>query len=78
MIKGKVKFFIPPKGWGFITYKDERNNLIDCFVHFSDIIAEKSSYKKLYKGQSVEFTLDNSGKQFKAVKVKPLTFYEKT
>ncbi|MDO5047863.1 MAG: cold shock domain-containing protein [Anaerococcus sp.] len=49
MTRGEVKTFDNEKGYGFITWDGG-----DIFVHYSDIISDKS-YKTLLKGQRVEF-----------------------
>ena len=46
---GKVKWFNPGKGYGFIESEDGT----DVFVHFSAIMEE--GYKSLDEGQMVEF-----------------------
>ncbi len=48
-MEGKVKWFNPEKGFGFI----EREDGGDVFVHFSAIQSE--GFKTLEEGQSVEF-----------------------
>jgi CspA family cold shock protein len=50
MSEGKVKWFNPDKGYGFI----EREGGDDLFVHFSEIQSE--GYKSLGEGQAVSFT----------------------
>lgn len=50
-MKGKVKWFNPEKGFGFI----EREGGDDVFVHFSAI--EMNGYKSLAEGQNVEFNI---------------------
>ena len=70
MATGTVKFFIPPWGWGFITHKNELGSHDDCLVHYTDIESDMP-YKKLYKGQTVEFTKIKHDKGFRAVNIKP-------
>lgn len=52
MEKGKVKWFNPEKGFGFINRGDEK---IDIFVHYSQI--NDTGYKTLAEGEIVEFEL---------------------
>ncbi|WP_010167017.1 cold-shock protein CspD [Candidatus Epulonipiscium viviparus] len=56
---GKVKWFNPEKGFGFI----EREDGDDVFVHFTAIQSE--GFKTLEEGQEVEFeiTEGNRGPQ---------------
>jgi CspA family cold shock protein len=58
MPTGKVKWFNPDKGFGFI----EREDGDDVFVHFSEI--QEEGFKTLDEGQEVEFeiTTGNQGK----------------
>ncbi len=49
MANGKVKWFNPDKGYGFI----EQENGQDIFVHFSEIQAE--GFKTLNEGDEVIF-----------------------
>jgi len=48
-LKGKVKWFNPEKGYGFL----EREGGPDVFVHFSAI--KEEGFKTLEEGQEVEF-----------------------
>ncbi len=48
-MQGKVKWFNPDKGYGFIETEEGS----DVFVHFSAIQSE--GFKTLEEGQSVEF-----------------------
>jgi len=48
---GKVKWFDPKKGYGFI----ERDDGDDVFVHFSAI--QEEGFKTLTEGQEVEFEI---------------------
>ena len=59
MAEGKVKWFNPDKGFGFI----EREGGDDLFVHFSEIQSE--GFKTLDEGQKVSFTeaTGNNGKK---------------
>jgi len=67
MAEGKVKWFNPDKGYGFI----EREGGDDLFVHFSEI--ESEGFKTLDEGQAVSFeeATGQNGKQ-QAVKVRAL------
>jgi CspA family cold shock protein len=58
MPTGKVKWFNPDKGYGFIEQEDGD----DVFVHFSEI--QEEGFKTLDEGQEVEFevTTGNQGK----------------
>jgi len=51
MMQGKVKWFDPAKGYGFI----EREDGGDVFVHFSAI--QGNGFKTLEEGQRVEFNI---------------------
>jgi len=62
MNKGKVKFFIEDKGYGFIT-EDETN--IDYFIHISNVNGEDH----LQEGDEVEFEIEEGKKGINAVNV---------
>lgn len=51
MPEGKVKWFNPRKGYGFIATDDGS----DVFVHYADISGE--GYRTLTEGQSVSFDI---------------------
>ena len=57
MSKGKVKWFNPNKGFGFITPDDGGK---DLFVHHSDI--NTSGHVKLDEGQEVEYEVGEGKK----------------
>ena len=60
---GTVKWFNDRKGYGFI----EREAGEDVFVHFSEIQAK--GFRKLEKGQRVEFTVAEGDKGLQAQEV---------
>lgn len=66
---GKVIWFNPKNGYGFIEWSDENVKQKDMFVHFSDIVCE--GFKTLNKDQVVSFKLgkNHSGNP-KAIEVK--------
>ena len=64
-LEGTVKWFNATKGYGFIG----RENGDDVFVHFSAI--ESDGYRKLEKGQSVEFSIEEGPKGLQASRVTP-------
>jgi len=61
--KGKVKWFNPEKGFGFI----EREEGKDVFVHFSAI--EMDGYKTLEEGTEVQFEVIEGAKGPQAANV---------
>jgi CspA family cold shock protein len=65
MQKGKVKWFDPKKGFGFIT---PEGNTEDVFVHHSAIVMD--GYKTLNDGQAVTFETQQGKKGLQAVNVK--------
>ena len=67
MAEGKVKWFNPDKGFGFI----EREGGDDLFVHFSEI--QVDGFKTLDEGATVTFTesTGSNGKQ-QATQVRPV------
>ena len=60
---GKVKWFNPAKGYGFITGDDGK----EVFVHFSAINVE--GYKTLDNGQAVSYEVNDGDKGPQAVNV---------
>ena len=65
-IVGTVKWFNAAKGYGFIG-RDEGD---DVFVHFSAIQAD--GYRRLNKGQRVEFSVEEGPKGLQAANVVPV------
>ena len=65
-IVGTVKWFNAAKGYGFIG----RETGEDVFVHFSAI--QSDGYRKLEKGQKVEFNIEEGPKGLQAASVVPV------
>ena len=65
-ITGTVKWFNAAKGYGFIG----REGGEDVFVHFSAI--EMEGYRRLNKGQQVEFSIEEGPKGLQAANVVPM------
>ena len=65
MLEGKVKWFNPRKGYGFIATPDGR----DIFVHYSSITAE--GFKTLDEGDNVVFDVVEGEKGPRATNVMP-------
>ncbi len=64
-IIGTVKWFNNIKGYGFLGREDGE----DVFVHFSSI--QSDGYRRLEKGQQVEFSIEESPKGLQAAMVVP-------
>ena len=64
---GRVKWFDPRKGYGFIELEDGSG---DVFVHFTDIVGE--GYRALEEGQRVKFQIVRADRGPKAVNVEKL------
>jgi CspA family cold shock protein len=63
--EGVVKWFNAAKGYGFIG----REGGEDVFVHYSAI--QSDGYRRLEKGQKVEFTIEDGPKGLQAANVVP-------
>ncbi len=50
-MQGKVKWFNPEKGYGFIEVDEGK----DVFVHYSEV--QEEGFKTLEEGQEVEFEI---------------------
>jgi CspA family cold shock protein len=64
-ITGTVKWFNNVKGYGFIG----REGGEDVFVHFSSI--QSDGFRRLEKGQVVEFSIEEGPKGLQAAMVVP-------
>jgi len=65
-IQGTVKWFNAAKGYGFIG----QENGEDIFVHYTAIQAD--GFRRLERGQEVEFTIEEGPKGLQAATVYPL------
>ncbi|MCL5280664.1 MAG: cold-shock protein [Planctomycetes bacterium] len=63
MVEGKVKWFNPRKGYGFIGTDDGR----DVFVHYSSIAG--GGFKTLDEGDTVQFDVVEGEKGLRATNV---------
>jgi CspA family cold shock protein len=61
--EGTVKWFSAAKGYGFIGREEGE----DVFVHFSAI--QMDGYRRLNKGQKVEFSIEEGPKGLQAAQV---------
>jgi CspA family cold shock protein len=66
MARGKVKWFDPQKGYGFIELEGSK----DVFVHYSAIRIQ--GFKTLQEGQEVQFDLLEGDKGPHADNVSPV------
>ena len=66
-LQGKVKWFNPTKGFGFIERDDKEK---DAFVHASAVKA--AGMRFLSEGDKIEFTLEEGPKGPSAVNLKKL------
>jgi cold shock protein len=64
-ITGTVKWFNNVKGYGFLGREDGE----DVFVHFSSI--QSDGFRRLEKGQLVEFSIEEGPKGLQAALVVP-------
>jgi CspA family cold shock protein len=71
MSDGKVKWFNPQKGYGFIVTADGR----DIFVHYSNISSD--GFKSLSEGDPVTFDVIEGDKGLRAENVKVQSAAEK-
>ena len=64
MLHGKVKWFAPQRGYGFIIGDDGK----EYFIHYADINME--GYKTLSQDQDVTFDIKNTERGVAACNVK--------
>lgn len=73
MPTGTVRWFNARKGYGFILPEgmEETQEGNDVFVHFTSIVADENTFRTLYHGEKVEFTVVDGakGKEAKEVSV---------
>ena len=62
-MNGKVKWFDPKKGYGFILAEDGK----EVFVHYTGIV--KEGFKALNEGQLVTYDIADGDKGVQAVNV---------
>ena len=65
-MNGKVKWFDPKKGYGFIVAEDGK----EIFVHYTGIV--KEGFKALNEGQLVTYEIGSGDKGEQAVNVQIL------
>jgi CspA family cold shock protein len=65
MASGKVKWFNPNKGFGFIEPNDGGK---DVFVHITAV--EKAGLRNLYEGQELEYELQEDKGKVSAANLK--------
>ena len=66
-LKGKVKWFNPAKGFGFIEREDKEK---DAFVHISAV--KEAGIQKLFENDKLEFELQDGPKGPSAVNLKKI------
>lgn len=68
MPTGKVKWFNPTKGYGFIQPSGGGDGGRDVFVHISAV--ERAGLNSLNEGQTVEYTIESNRGKESAVNLK--------
>lgn len=69
-IEGRVIWFDPKKGYGFIEYEGRFGEKREAFVHYSKIKAD--GFRTLETDQKVEFTIAATSRGDQALDVKIL------
>jgi len=54
---GRCKWFNSKSGYGFITFKNNNNNMNDIFVHHNSIKVFNEQYKYLVIGEYIQFII---------------------
>ena len=67
-VKGKVKWFNPTKGYGFIEREDKEK---DLFVHSSAV--RNAGLKYLKEGEQLTFEVENTDKGSSAINLQKTT-----
>jgi CspA family cold shock protein len=70
MARGRVKWFSPEKGFGFIALDTDQDT--EVFVHYTSVLG--NGFRMLHKDEVVEFDLIDTQKGFQARNVKRLGF----
>ena len=68
MPTGKIKWFNPDKGYGFIE-QDDNNK--DVFVHWTSVEG-LGNYERMREGEPVSYEVEQTDRGLKAVNVKRL------
>jgi CspA family cold shock protein len=70
IVTGKVKWWAPAKGYGFVIADDGPNGapMTEVFVHYKDIVGD--GRKDLNEGQRIEFNVRHTPKGPRATDVK--------
>ena len=63
--KGRVKWFDPKKGYGFLEPEDWSK---DVFIHISEV--ERSGNSRLDDGQMVSYDIESKNGKYSAVNLK--------
>lgn len=64
-LDGNVKWFNIKKGYGIVTVRTPDSEHVgkEVFVHYTNIVSQESTYRRLYPGEYVSFSVgkDNKG-----------------
>jgi cold shock CspA family protein len=65
---GRCKWFNSKNGYGFISFKNDKDNINDIFIHHNSIKVNNEQYKYLVVGEYVNFKIienDNINNKYK-------------